>query len=99
VLSFLHLHLSVLPLLSQVLGSVAEKHGTTISNVASRWVLQRPAVPAVILGARNATHVPDHQQLFAFSLDEGDLSAIQEVLDAGQQPKGDCYTWERGGVF
>ena len=62
-------------------------------------MLQRPAVPAVILGARNALHVPDHQQLFSFTLDEQDLAAIQEVLATGQQPKGDCYTWERGGVF
>jgi aryl-alcohol dehydrogenase-like predicted oxidoreductase len=82
-----------------VLDGIATKHNTSISNVAARWVLQRPAVPAVILGARNALHVPDHQQLFTFSLDDSDLSAVQEVLDAGQQPKGDCYTWERGGVF
>lgn len=78
---------------------MADKHDTSISNVASRWVLQRPAVPAIIVGARNALHVADHQQLFAFSLDDGDLAAIQAVLAAGQQPKGDCYTWERGGVF
>jgi aryl-alcohol dehydrogenase-like predicted oxidoreductase len=83
----------------QVLRSVADKHSTSVSNVASRWVLQRPAGPGVILGARNALPVPDHQQLFSFSLDDSDLAAIQEVLDAGQQPKGDCYTWERGGVF
>lgn len=89
---------SLAPVL-QVLRGVADKHNTSISNVASRWVLQRPAVPAVILGARNALHVPDHAQLFSFQLDEGDLAAIQEVLDAGPQSKGDCYTWERGGVF
>lgn len=83
----------------QVLDGIATKHNTSISNVAARWVLQRPAVPAVILGARNALHVPDHQQLFTFSLDDSDLAAVQEVLEAGQQPKGDCYTWERGGVF
>lgn len=29
----------------------------TISNVAARWVLDRPGVAAVILGARNADHV------------------------------------------
>lgn len=83
----------------QVLKGVADKHSTSISNVASRWVLQRPAVPAVILGARNALHVPDHQQLFSFSLDQEDLDAIEGVLASGPQPKGDCYTWERGGVF
>lgn len=82
-----------------MLHNVADKHNTSISNIASRWVLQRPGVPAIILGARNAVHVPDHQQLFSFSLDAADQAAIQEVLAAGKQPKGDCYTWERGGVF
>jgi aryl-alcohol dehydrogenase-like predicted oxidoreductase len=83
----------------QVLQQVADKHSTSISNVASRWVLQRPAVPAIILGARNATHVPDHQRLFTFELDGDDLAAIDAVLVEGGKPKGDCYDWERGGSF
>lgn len=83
----------------QVLQQVAAKHGTSISNVASRWVLQRPAVPAIILGARNASHVPDHQRLFDFELDADDLAAVDGVLAAGSRPKGDCYDWERGGTF
>lgn len=95
----MHVLPGTLPPPLQVLQQVADKHNNSISNVASRWVLQRPAVPAVILGARNALHVPDHTQLFSFSLDADDLAAIQQVLDAGPQPKGDCYSWERGGVF
>ena len=43
--------------LLSALDSIAKKHNTTISNVASRWVLDKPAVGGVILGARNATHV------------------------------------------
>jgi hypothetical protein len=53
----------------QVLSVIAKKHGTSASNVATKWVLGRPAVPAVIVGARNASHVADHQQLFSFQLD------------------------------
>lgn len=83
----------------QVLRRVADKHDTSISNVASRWVLQRPAVPSIILGARNALHVPDHQQLFDFVLDDSDTAEIQGVLSSGRQPQGDCYDWERGGAF
>lgn len=41
----------------QTLDRVGSKHGTSISNVAARWVLERPGVAAVILGARNANHV------------------------------------------
>lgn len=50
--------------LLQVLNLVADKHQQTVANVATRWVLQQPAVPAVIIGARNANHVADHQALF-----------------------------------
>jgi aryl-alcohol dehydrogenase-like predicted oxidoreductase len=82
-----------------VLQGIAAKHSTSISNVASRWVLQRPAVPAVILGARNAAHVPDHVALFGFELDAGDEGALAEVLAAGRRARGDCYSYERGGVW
>ncbi|EFJ45917.1 hypothetical protein VOLCADRAFT_105794 [Volvox carteri f. nagariensis] len=85
--------------LLQALDIVARKHDTTISNVAARWVLDRPGVAAVILGARNADHVQDQVRLFGFTLDEQDQAAIQEVLDRGRRPRSDCYTWERGGEW
>lgn len=85
--------------LLRTLRSVADKHGSSISNVATRWVLDRPGVSAVIVGARNADHVADHRRLFSLNLDAEDLAAIQAVLDQGPQPTGDCYSWERGGRF
>ena len=62
-------------------------------------MLQQPGVPAVIVGARNASHVADHRRLFGFQLDESDLAAIDGLLAEGKRPKGDCYSWERGGEF
>lgn len=96
--------LTLLPLIElcccvQVLHQVAAKHNTSIANVASKWVLQQPAVPAVILFARNASHVPDHQALFSFALDADDLAVINQVLATGRQSKGDCYDFERGGIW
>jgi aryl-alcohol dehydrogenase-like predicted oxidoreductase len=41
----------------QVLDQVAKKHQSSISNVASKWVLDKPGVASIILGARNADHV------------------------------------------
>lgn len=43
------------------------------------WVLQRPGVAGVILGARNASHVADSAALFSFALDDADEAAIAEV--------------------
>ncbi|PNG99828.1 hypothetical protein TSOC_014382, partial [Tetrabaena socialis] len=81
------------------LDGVGRKHGASISNVAARWVLDRPGVAAVILGARNAEHVQDHQRLFSFRLDDEDLAAIDEVLAKSKRPRSDCYSWERGGEW
>jgi aryl-alcohol dehydrogenase-like predicted oxidoreductase len=67
--------------------------------VSARWVLAQPQVPAIIVGARNASHVPDHRALFAFDLDEADLAAIGGFLETTKKPTGDCYEWERGGRF
>lgn len=81
------------------LQQVGQKHGVTIADVASKWVLDRPQVPAIIVGARNARHVADHQKLFTFDLDAEDYAKINEVLDRGVKPASDCYTWERGGAW
>jgi aryl-alcohol dehydrogenase-like predicted oxidoreductase len=40
-----------------VLHDIGEKHGVSPSCVATRWVLQQQGVSAVILGARNTTHL------------------------------------------
>jgi aryl-alcohol dehydrogenase-like predicted oxidoreductase len=50
-------------------------------------------------GARNAQHVADHRALFSFRLTAEDEAAIDEVLAQSRRPRGDCYDWERGGVF
>ena len=51
------------------------------------------------VGARNANHVTDHQKLFTFELTYKDDQEIQQLLSEARQPKGDCYSWERGGKF
>lgn len=59
----------------------------------------RLQVAGVIVGARNAKHVEQHQKLFNFSLDEEDRQRIEKVSAQGVRPSSDCYTWERGGSF
>jgi len=83
--------------LLRCLRAVADKHNTSIANIASRWVLESPVVPAVILGARNASHIQDHLAIFSFSLDADDRASIAAALARGEQPTQDAYTWERGG--
>lgn len=85
--------------LLQTLRKVANVHGVSIADVASRWVLQRNGVGSIIIGARNAEHINEHLTLFQFALTDDDLGQIQEVLDQGRRPTSDIYTFERGGSW
>lgn len=67
--------------------------------MSCKWVLDKPAVAGIIVGARNARHVQDHAQIAALRLDGDDLGRIEEVLEQARQPEGDIYTWERGGQW
>lgn len=85
--------------LLETMKAIGDRYGVSIADVASRWVLQRPRVAGVIIGARNANHISDHTRLFSFSLDQTDESMLQEVLQKGKKPQSDCYIWERGGSW
>ena len=78
-----------------VLRGIADKHDVSIANVAERYILEKPAVAGVIIGARLgvAEHIAESAQLFSFALDDDDNSAIETVLaDARDLYRiiGDC---------
>jgi aryl-alcohol dehydrogenase-like predicted oxidoreductase len=81
--------------LLDALAGIAARHGVSLTAVATRWVLQRPHVAGVIVGARYADHLGDNLKAFDFELDDDDLVAIERVLDQRHGPKGDTYTLER----
>eukprot|EP01024_Parvocaulis_polyphysoides_P043187 TRINITY_DN39416_c0_g2_i4.p1 TRINITY_DN39416_c0_g2~~TRINITY_DN39416_c0_g2_i4.p1 ORF type:complete len:238 (+),score=36.71 TRINITY_DN39416_c0_g2_i4:309-1022(+) len=85
--------------LLNVLNIIAQKYDSSIANVACKWVLDRPSVAGIIVGARNANHVNDHVNVFKLKLDDQDVQSIEEVLSEAVKPRGDIYTWERGGVW
>ena len=65
-----------------VLRAVADRHSATIANVAVRYVLDRPAVGGVIVGARLgvAEHISDNLRVFDIQLEAADLESIETVL-------------------
>jgi aryl-alcohol dehydrogenase-like predicted oxidoreductase len=78
-----------------VLKRIADKHRVSIANVGVRYVLDRPAVAGVIVGARLgvAQHAADNARAFGVELDDGDLAAIEPVLAKSRdlmQLIGDC---------
>ena len=70
-------------------------HATDIATVASAAMLERPAVAAVIVGARNRSHLARNLQVASLKLTEADRAEIGAVLAQGQVPEGDTYTLER----
>ncbi|MEP4769755.1 MAG: aldo/keto reductase [Roseibium sp.] len=71
---------------------IGQKHGVSLSNVATRWVLEQQGVAGTIIGARlgEAQHIVDNAKLFSFSLDAEDHSLLSEAFDSTQPVPGDC---------
>jgi aryl-alcohol dehydrogenase-like predicted oxidoreductase len=81
--------------LLKVLSGVAQRHGTDIATIASAAVLTRPGVSAVIVGARNRTHLAANLKISSIKLAADDHHAIKAVLARSKQLPGDIYALER----
>lgn len=81
--------------LLRTLSVIAEKHHVSICNVAIRYVLDKPGVRAVIVGARDSTYLEDILRIFTFSLDIDDERMIQKVVAQATGLRGDVYFLER----
>jgi aryl-alcohol dehydrogenase-like predicted oxidoreductase/enamine deaminase RidA (YjgF/YER057c/UK114 family) len=71
---------------------VGRKHGVSLSNVATRWVLEQPAVAAVIVGARlgESEHRADNLKVFGFALDDEDRAVLDAAFARTHRLPGDC---------
>jgi aryl-alcohol dehydrogenase-like predicted oxidoreductase/enamine deaminase RidA (YjgF/YER057c/UK114 family) len=71
---------------------IAKKHGASIGNVATRWVLEQKAVAGVIIGARlgEREHRADNVKVFDFALDEEDHRTLDAALAQSTPLPGDC---------
>ncbi len=78
--------------LLEALREVAVEHGVSIANVATRWVLEQPAVGAVIVGARltEREHRADNLALGGFALTAYDHERIDAALADLAPIPGDC---------
>src|SRR5918993_1107199 len=83
---------SALQSILAALHEIARRRGVSVANVATRWVLEQPAVAAVIVGARlgESEHRADNLRLFAFALDGEDRARIDAALASTVRVPGDC---------
>ena len=72
--------------------TIARKHRVSVSNVATRWVLEQAAVAAVIVGARlgESEHRADNLRPFEFQLDADDHAVLDQACAMTRRLSGDC---------
>lgn len=61
------------------MGAIAKKRGFSTSQVALRWVLQRPTVAAVIIGARNTAQFEDNMRADGIELSEEEMASLCQL--------------------
>lgn len=81
--------------LLQTLSAIGGRHDVSLSAVATRYVLEKPSVAAVIVGARHTGHLADLARLPSIRLDSADRAAIDAVLGRARGPNGPVYGLER----
>jgi len=84
--------------LLRTLDTISKKHNCSIANVATRYILDKPQVGGVIIGARLglSSHIEDNKKVFALQLDEADRIEIERVAKKGRVLPGDCGDEYRG---
>jgi len=78
-----------------VLDQIAKNHKVVIANVASKFILDKPCVAGVIIGARLgiAEHRANNAKVFSLSLDDTDYAKITGVTSKANnlyESTGDC---------
>lgn len=62
-----------------VMRPIAEAHGASVARVALAWLLARPAVTSVIVGARNTDQLDDNLAAVDLTLTEDEIAALDAV--------------------
>ena len=81
--------------LLQALKSIADRHQVNLTNVAARYILDRPQVAGIIVGARGANHLKENLRVFDLRLDSEDQIEIDRILKERKGPSGDVFDVER----
>lgn len=78
--------------LLQALSRVARRHRVGVAAVVSRYMLDQPAVAAIILGARlgRGDHVEENLAIFSIELDARDRAEIRAAVEQLNAIPGDC---------
>ncbi|MFT5217505.1 MAG: aryl-alcohol dehydrogenase-like predicted oxidoreductase/enamine deaminase RidA [Glaciecola sp.] len=78
--------------LLQTVKSIADKHQVSMANISSRYILENPAVAAVIIGARlgENEHISDNIRTLDIVLEAVDIEAIKKAQNLLKTIPGGC---------
>jgi aryl-alcohol dehydrogenase-like predicted oxidoreductase len=72
---------------------VGKKRGATVAQIGLAWLLHKPGVTSVIIGARNAHQLKDNLGSSGVVLDEADIKELDEISALAPEYPG----WMIGG--
>jgi len=78
-----------------VLRSIADKYEVNIAEIACKYILQKPMVAGIIVGARNRNHLQSLQELNRLTLSDDDIAKINTMVAQAKGPRGSFYELER----
>ena len=84
--------------LLRLLNTIASEHGVSVSQVATRYILEQEDVAAAIIGIRSSAHVKDNDRIFSFWLSEEEKDMIRSLIDSYPTPEGEPFELERTPV-
>ena len=79
----------------QALRNIADQYEVGIAEIACKYILQKPMVGGVIVGARNRNHLESLNKLDNFTLSTNDLNQIESIISKSKGPNGPFYELER----
>ena len=77
------------------LAQIAQSHGSDIGTISSHYILSRPAVSGVIIGARNISHLASNVSIPQIELTQEQVDWLEEILERAKGPSGPVYDLER----
>ncbi|MEM8894045.1 MAG: aldo/keto reductase [Bacteroidota bacterium] len=78
-----------------LLDNIGRDHNTSLTNIGTRYILDKPQVAGVIIGARNADHIESNLQISRIVLTDDQKKMIDDFLSELNQPAGDVFDIER----
>ena len=81
--------------LLRTLAAIAQRHGRELSDVALRWVLDRPTVAAAMVGTFHGRHLASNLAALSLSLTAEDRTEIEAALARLEDLHGDVFGLER----